>query len=97
MNKEKLRYEWAYITWPLNMRSARDIPDGAFLHDSLLKRLTSEKHSNYRPSNNRGDDSPPCLVPDKFVLQEKDEGVIKKSADSLTEPSGIHNIYTLRS
>jgi hypothetical protein len=96
MKKETLRYDWAYTARPLNRRSARDIPDGALLHDSLLKRLTSEKHSNYRPSNNRGDDSLPCLVPDKFVLKQEDKGVTKKSTDDLAEPSGIHNIYTLK-
>jgi hypothetical protein len=96
MNKDTRRYDWAYIAWPLNGGSARDIPDGALLHDSLRKRLTSKKHSNYRPSNNRGDDSPPCLVPDKFVLKQEDKGVTKKSTNDLAEPSGIHNIYTLK-
>lgn len=97
--KETGRYDWAYVAWPLNRRSARDIPNGAFLHDSLLKRLTREPHPNdprYRPANNRGDNSPPCLVPDKFVLKDEDQGVPKTSTDGLAEPSGIHNIYILK-
>jgi hypothetical protein len=96
MDKETLRYKWAYKALPLNRRSARDIPDGALLHDSLLKRLQNAKHANYRPSNNRGDGSPPCLVPDNFDLQQEDKGVTKKSTDDLAEPPGLHNIYKLK-
>ncbi|EMD90242.1 hypothetical protein COCC4DRAFT_78621 [Bipolaris maydis ATCC 48331] len=86
-------HEWAYIAWPFNMGSARDIPDGALLHDSLLRRLTT--HANYRPSNNRGGKSAACLDPKKFILKDEDTGVVKKSATDIAEPVGIHSIYTL--
>ncbi|KAL1792987.1 hypothetical protein ACET3X_009494 [Alternaria dauci] len=87
-------YEWAYITWPFNRGASRDIPEGALLHDSLLKRLTSMKYPDYCPSNNRGDSSVACLVPEKFSLEQEDEGTDKSAAD-VGEPRGIHNIYTL--
>ncbi|KAF2500893.1 hypothetical protein BU16DRAFT_523615 [Lophium mytilinum] len=87
-------YDWAYIMWPPNRREARDIPDGALLHESLLRRLTTK--SNYLPSNNRGDNSPPCLVPGKFHPKQKDEGVRPTSAADFTEPPGVHTIYTLK-
>jgi len=95
MKKGSSAYEWAYITWPFNRGSARDIPDGALLHDSLLKRLTSPKHSDYHPSNNRGDSSSPCLVPTRFHVEQEDKGVVK-SVESIANPRGIHTIYKLR-
>lgn len=98
MTKKKtpgtLGYEWAYIMWPPNMRGRRDIPDGALLHDSLLRRLKSKEHS-YRPTNNRGDNSPPCLAVDKFALKQADKGV-HDSRNVEVEPPGIHDIYTLK-
>ncbi|EUC32794.1 hypothetical protein COCCADRAFT_37312 [Bipolaris zeicola 26-R-13] len=88
-----LGHEWAYIAWPFNKCSARDIPDGAFLHDSLFRRLKS--HTDYRPSNNRGGKSAACLDPEKFKVKEKDMGVPKKSPTDVGDPAGIHTIYTL--
>lgn len=52
------------------------------------------KYPDYCPSNNRGDGSAACLVPDKFSLEQEDEGT-DKSAAGVDEPRGIHNIYTL--
>jgi hypothetical protein len=102
----QLKYIWDNTSRSWNRGSARDIPEGALLHDSLLKRLRSDKHSiqgqgpsQYRPSNNRGEggnDRQPCLVATKFVLEEKDEGVPSKSPNGFDEPSGIHNIYKLK-
>ena len=93
-NKGGPGYEWGYITWPFNRGASRDIPEGALLHDSLLKRLTSMRYPDYCPKNNRGDGSNACLVADKFELEEEDKGT-DKSGGGVGEPRGIHNIYTL--
>jgi hypothetical protein len=51
-------------------------------------------YTDYCPTNNRGDGSAPCLVPEKFCLEQEDKGT-DKSAAGVGEPRGIHNIYTL--
>ncbi|CAN9080060.1 unnamed protein product [Alternaria alternata] len=106
-NEAKNVFGWDYTWRPLNKASGRDIPKGALLHDSLLKRLASEKHSKagkvskYLPNNNSGDKgktkSPECLLNTKFDLVKKleDRGVTKTKADDLAETAGIHNIYTI--
>jgi hypothetical protein len=106
-NEVKNAFGWVYTWRPLNLASGRDIPKGALLHDSLLKRLTSEKHSKagrvskYLPCNNSGDKgknkSPECLLDTKFDLVKKleDRGVTKTKDNDLAEPAGIHNIYTI--
>ncbi|EUC45321.1 hypothetical protein COCMIDRAFT_5426 [Bipolaris oryzae ATCC 44560] len=87
--------EWSYTALPFNKCSARDIPDGALFHYSLLKRLTREK-SNYHPSNNRGDNSAKCLDPENFFLKEEDKGEVKKLPTDVVAPPGTHNIYELK-
>ncbi|USP78020.1 hypothetical protein yc1106_05294 [Curvularia clavata] len=103
-----LRYKWAHIALPLNKGGARDIPEGALLHDSLLKRLESDRHtmtgdrplephdkgSPYLPCNDRGgDDSQSCLTPYNFELKKKDKG---RTFEDIIEPPGIHDIYKLK-
>ncbi|KAI9759516.1 MAG: hypothetical protein M4579_002275 [Chaenotheca gracillima] len=40
---------WKPIRWPLPMGETRDIPDGAWIHNSVLKRM--DANENYRPGN----------------------------------------------
>ena len=40
---------WKSIRWPLPKGEVRDIPDGAWIHSSALKRM--EHNPNYRPGN----------------------------------------------
>jgi len=106
-NEAKNAFGWVYTALPLNLASGRDIPKGALLHDSLLKRLAREKHlkagreSKYLPCNNQGDKgktkSPECLLNTKFdpVKKLEDRGVPKPKAGDPFEPAGIHNIYTI--
>jgi hypothetical protein len=106
-NEAKNAFGWVYTALPLNMASGRDIPKGALLHDSLLKRLARKKHlkagreSEYLPCNNQGDKgktkSPECLLNTKFdpVKKLEDRGVPKPKAGDPVEPAGIHNIYTI--
>lgn len=51
---------WESWRWKPNFGSFRDIPRGAILHDSLIKRLLS-KRVNYLPENNHGKGAP-CLL-----------------------------------
>ena len=89
------------------MGGARDIPEGALLHDSLVKRLKNDP--DYRPTNTRGDDKIRCLLHecelkdkcdlmDKFRLKTKleDKGVTKDETHDLDEPAGIHSIWKLK-
>jgi hypothetical protein len=106
-NAAKNAFGWVYTAWPLNLASGRDIPEGALLHDSLLKRLAREKHwkagreSKYLPCNNQGDKgknkSPECLLNTKFdpVKKLEDRGVPKTKDIDFDEPAGIHDIYTI--
>ena len=106
-NELKQAFGWTYTALPLNLASGRDIPKGALLHDSLLKRLAREKHlkagreSKYLPCNNQGDKgknkSPECLLNTKFDLVKKleDRGVTEPKANDPAEPAGIHDIYTI--
>ncbi|OAL43465.1 hypothetical protein IQ07DRAFT_650055 [Pyrenochaeta sp. DS3sAY3a] len=88
------QYEWALLARP-NLRGTRDIPTGAYLHDSLLRRLQNHA-STYRPKNNQGDKSPPSLL-----FKEFDEGhftcVSKDNGEDQHEDSrGVHSIYKLK-
>ncbi|KND86693.1 Uncharacterized protein TOPH_08667 [Tolypocladium ophioglossoides CBS 100239] len=50
---------WVSVSFPPNMGDTRNIPSDAVLHESLVWRLRND--SSYRPSNNHGEWSPPCL------------------------------------
>jgi hypothetical protein len=106
-DKQTEPYKWTYTMWPFNMGGARDIPEGALLHDSLLKRLKNDP--DYRPTNTRGDDKIRCLLHecelkkecdlmDKFRLKTKleDKGVTKNETQDFDEPAGIHSIWKLK-
>jgi hypothetical protein len=58
---ELMREGWVNKRFPLNAGSARDIPEDAVLHQSLVSRLTNMSNS-YRPRNNHGSGTEPCLV-----------------------------------
>ncbi|RBR25398.1 uncharacterized protein FIESC28_01835 [Fusarium coffeatum] len=51
-----------YRKWP-NLFAPRDIPRESLLHNSLKERLNAEE-LNYRPKNNHGGSSKPCLLSD---------------------------------
>ncbi|KAL1799675.1 hypothetical protein ACET3X_000017 [Alternaria dauci] len=99
-NKPASSYKWEYTHKPLNKASGRDIPYGALLHDSLLKRLHDDP--DYKPINTRGDDKIHCLIHNKedvtkkFDLKEEDEGVVKDATHNVDEKPGVHNIWTFR-
>lgn len=40
---------WKSISWPLPKGEVRDIPNGAWIHISALRRM--ESHPDYRPGN----------------------------------------------
>ncbi|KAK3395059.1 hypothetical protein B0H63DRAFT_408362 [Podospora didyma] len=50
---------WRNVRFPLNKGNTRDIPPDAVLHESLLWRLLNIP--SYRPTNNHGGQSAPCL------------------------------------
>ncbi|KAK5651914.1 hypothetical protein OQA88_11573 [Cercophora sp. LCS_1] len=52
--------DWVNVRFPLNRGATRDIPPDAVLHESLISRLRDETLS-YRPTNNHGGKSAPCL------------------------------------
>jgi hypothetical protein len=64
--KEKVNQGWVqYRKWP-NLFAPRDIPRQALLHNSLKERLNVKdvEDFEYRPKNNHGGSSKPCLLPD---------------------------------
>ncbi|KAH7196504.1 uncharacterized protein B0J16DRAFT_365829 [Fusarium flagelliforme] len=61
--EEEVNQGWMqYRLWP-NFNAPRDIPRGSLLHNSLKERLNAED-LKYRPKNNHGGTSKPCLLSD---------------------------------
>lgn len=62
------RTRWVNSRWP-NLAGTRDIPSHVFLHNSVKRRLVNDPQ--YRPSNNRGGNLPPCLRSENLLEAEK--------------------------
>jgi len=68
------------------MKSARDMPGSVLLHASLIWRLRNI--DTYRPKNNNGDGTKPCLEPDfKYLLAD--------DAKERQHKDVVHEIYAL--
>ncbi|GKT46089.1 uncharacterized protein ColSpa_06270 [Colletotrichum spaethianum] len=68
--------DWKKKQFPLNRGMPRDIPRGALLHNSLIRRLKNDE--NYHPTNNHGStkdgkERKPCLKFERMRLVENQE------------------------
>ncbi|KAF5008009.1 hypothetical protein FDECE_5693 [Fusarium decemcellulare] len=86
---------WVNVRFPLNKGSARDIPQKAVLHASLVRRLKED--SSYCPTNNHGSDTAPCLKrsSDEVRFVEHQEKNIKNEWVKITESDPDHQTYDI--
>ncbi|KZL75033.1 sporulation associated protein, partial [Colletotrichum tofieldiae] len=73
--------KWKRMQLPLNMGLPRDIPRGALLHDSLIRRLKND--DSYHPTNNHGStkggrERKPCLKYERVKLLENQDNDTSK-------------------
>ncbi|KAM0428178.1 hypothetical protein ACHAPT_007078 [Fusarium lateritium] len=86
---------WVNVRFPLNKGAARDIPQKAVLHASLVKRLKEDPE--YWPTNNHGSDTAPCLKrgSDEVQFQEHREKNKKDEWVKITENDPDHQTYDI--